>query len=325
MMGCILNDAIANLGFSRLTHTFNALSPQSTARYAVFSSIVKAAAKHGELKAVISQVPHLQQWAKDWGTAEADLWSLYVLMAEKCFSVGLYEEAHTVMVAHLNTKPAKKTGDVETLFLRSLCAGLIPSGIVDMSSLFVCPASAALMGTPAHKLLTAYVHGDLLGYKQVQSELVSILSKANFKSKVPSGEELQKMTLAKMRQLYLTTLPLGTPASLTMLVKDLGVSSTREVEAIVISAVNNGVITGKLDGVAKTLMLTSAFKLHFTIADWETLLSDLHSWKSGLKTVNKVIDQLRNVDDFDDDSDLDIDLGGLDGGYISIENRELLE
>ncbi|KNE58301.1 hypothetical protein AMAG_05109 [Allomyces macrogynus ATCC 38327] len=310
-----IEDANVDKGVAKLkllTHAFNAAAATSPVRLTLYTSIVKSAAKHGELKALAASVAHIPTWAAQWTVSTADVTTLLSLIDEKYLAAGLFEDAFTALVAHLNYLADAGKADkaaVESVLARAVLAGLAPPiKVLDLSPAFVSPAAAAVSGSATYKLLAAYVHGDLLGYKAVEKDLATLASKAAIKA-LPAPAALQASALAKVRQLYLTTLPLGTPVPLATLAKDMGVQDARDVEAVAISAVANGVIEGKLDGIQKTLTLTSAFKPHFTVADWERLLADLHAWKAGLVRVHKAIDALTMVDEFDDADVDDLDLG----------------
>ncbi|KAI9179592.1 Eukaryotic translation initiation factor 3 subunit M [Blastocladiella emersonii ATCC 22665] len=296
-----------------LTHLFNNTAVNSSVRLHIFTSLVKVAAKHGELKVLATQVPHIGAWCKQWGASAEQTSALYTLLADKYLAAALWEEAVTVLTAQINqayengAKPAK--GDIEPIYLRALVAGLAPARkVVNLSDLFVTAATAALAATPAAKILTAYVHGDVNAYKAVHDEVAKLVTKAAIKPSAKSAAlvpaAVATATQAKLRMLHLTTLPVGTPLELASVASSLGVKSTREVEVVFISAVASHLVKGKIDGIAQTLLLTATNKPHFTAADWETLLADLDAWKASLGRVSRSINNLRDLDD-DDESDED--------------------
>eukprot|EP01127_Copromyxa_protea_P001597 TRINITY_DN11555_c0_g1_i1.p1 TRINITY_DN11555_c0_g1~~TRINITY_DN11555_c0_g1_i1.p1 ORF type:complete len:296 (+),score=62.43 TRINITY_DN11555_c0_g1_i1:64-888(+) len=138
-----------------------------------------------------------------------------------------------------------------------------------------------------------YVFGELLQTENIQAltkgeykkyhDLLSIFAYGRYSDYASNTENLPKVSpkqLTKLRQL--TVVSLATENRVipySKLTTELGLSSTRECEEVIIDALYKGILTGKLDSGTKQVTIESALGRDVQPQDIDSLLAVLTQWE----------------------------------------------
>ncbi|KAJ1505388.1 hypothetical protein HMI55_001613 [Coelomomyces lativittatus] len=257
---------------------FNILPPTSPLRAHAFEVLSELAHRHGEMKALGTQLGSLRTWLQEWALPLSEVLRFMKRLSQMFMTAHLSKEAYDTLLLLLPLCQDSKD-DFEWVFHQSVYVGLSSStDVLDLSGLL--PFSSWLPhSSPAMWLVHTYVTGNVQAFHTTASPLVASLCE---KLKVP----MLNFALATdhVRCMHLSRIPSGLTLTYTDLSQVL-VCDLDRVERYLLDASHFHGIKAKLNPIDQTVLFLQPHASHFQAEDWDHLTHSLVSWKSKFEKI----------------------------------------
>ncbi len=233
----------------------------------------------------------LSKWSDSWSLTGAQRRQLFYACSDLFLVCGQPQRALGLLKAGLRAVEQPADADSLDKARRAVVLALsLPDQYV-LDDLAALPAVSALATagktvelTGVHALLSIFVNGSVAEFEAFAASHGALLQANQL-----SGEAL----LAKMRLLALASaasqtreLPYADAA------KALGVPDDgAPLESWIIRAISQGLISGKLDQLSRTVKVSGAVSRTFGAKQWDAVAADIQSWLDAVKKVTELVNQ----------------------------------
>lgn len=302
---------------------FNTVPP--CARPRVLVTTLEFALRAEECEVVRGRLTQVGEWVKDddWQMEEAETTRLLALVARAQNALGDEEafqrDAFSYLQVLETTKDGKAVAAAADVAQLTVVRTVKRRDVERAAALIQLRAVQALeqhaSHAPTYRLLEVFVNGSFKDYLAFYG----------------SNQDYVDNTLALDHNEFLRTMRSLTVCSLAAksdvlsyddIKAQLGVDSDEAVERVVIDAVMDKVVTGKLDQSTRKFSVGSASLRSFPAEQWGVLHDRLQSWEASIRHVLMSLEDMRHpqgLDDEDDDLDDDSDDGETDDDDDDIE------
>jgi translation initiation factor 3 subunit M len=276
-----------------LTNLYNLLDNEMDLRLFVFKKLVAFAAMAGKMELVKPYFAGADGWREKWGLSEAQWRDICLSLATELEAAGDGETAQTFRLKYLHSFDAVEdaSGLVEAEEVAVAAAvGFIAAPLTSYSvNLVDIPAVQAALKTSAKhadlfQLLQLFTSADLAGFKVFAGEKAGSLAAYGIDTEACFGT---------LRLLSLCALAVHNPVmTFSQIAEALEVAES-EVESWVVTAMGKGLLTGRIDQLARTVTPTGVTRRQFAEGEWGELLEKLTAWEGRVGGILGVVRQAR--------------------------------
>ncbi|KAJ2392724.1 hypothetical protein H4S02_000627 [Coemansia sp. RSA 2611] len=278
-------------GLRVLNNLYN-LATEGQAQAAVFESMVGLAARAQLLGTLVPLVTRLPAMCGEWGVSGEDSARIILALRDALDHAQLSCEAYEAELAFLqavgsaNEKAAAVASSAIVRFanLAALCD---LDALASLASVQELSQRAGALGD-AGALLNALLSSDYRQWLQFVA--------ANGEQLTALGVDVQKAS-DKMRLLTVASIAadsLGQGVPFATIAQAIDVAET-EVEVWIIDVIRSGLIQGKMNQVARTLLPTRSTYRTFGADQWKLLGERLEQWKASLEELQPVISNAKLI------------------------------
>ncbi|KAJ2720788.1 hypothetical protein GGI07_004390 [Coemansia sp. Benny D115] len=270
---------------NNLYNLLAALGAAGSARAAVFESMVSAAARSKLLSVLVPQVSRLGSLLGEWGVGAEEQGRVLLALRAALDAAGLSNEAYSVELAFLEAVGCK----------HSEAAAVASSAVVRFANLAAVCDIDALAGLPAVRELS---RSGALGESGALLDALLSSDFAQWQAFVAErGDQLKALGVDaeraadKMRLLTVASLAaerLGQDVPFSDVARAIAVEED-EVELWIIDVIRAGLMQGKMNQVARTVLPTRSTYRSFGPAQWQLLATRLDQWKASLESLQPVV------------------------------------
>ncbi|VDK38240.1 unnamed protein product [Taenia asiatica] len=255
---------------------FTGLPEDHHSRYRVYRALVTCASELGALSQIYTQTEKVATLLKVCRCAPAECQSLWRLMSEVHQSSGNTKLATQAMINLLSTYSEGNAAGARDDALKCILAVIQDPSFLSHNRLMSLKPVQFLEGEPVYKLLEIYVSGGLGDFAAFMKKNPTFLAENGLDEKA-CLDKLRTLSLMKIAE-NVAELDYATVCKKIDLPED-------QLEAFIIEAVRQRVITCKLDQINKRILITGALPRNFGAAQWQSLYRLLKEWESGLRVV----------------------------------------
>jgi hypothetical protein len=261
-------------------------------RFGLLLEVIEQSKRSKDASAVEAHAGQLGAWCDEWKVTPEQRGQLFFACYELFALCGLQQQALTAIK---NVLVAAVAADSPETLARARTAVVLALSLPDvyvLDDLAAIPAVRALAKAAApelalvHRLLQIVVEGSVADFEAFAAAHGPLLEASRLRS-----EEL----LAKMRLLALASaaadkavLPYSEAAAALGL-PDNGAP----LEAWIIRAISQGLISGKLDQLSRTVKISGAVSRTFGPKQWDKVASDIESWLAAVRRVSDLVAQAK--------------------------------
>ncbi|KAL5104512.1 Eukaryotic translation initiation factor 3 subunit M [Taenia crassiceps] len=238
--------------------------------YRVYRALVACASELGALSQIYTQTEKVCR------CTPAECQSLWRLMSEVHQASGNTKLATQAMINLLSTYSEGNAAGARDDALKCILAVIQDPSFLSHNRLMSLKPVQFLEGEPVHKLLEIYVSGGLGDFAAFMKKNPTFLAENGLDEKA-CLDKLRTLSLMKIAE-NVAELDYATVCKKIDLPED-------QLEAFIIEAVRQRVITCKLDQINKRILITGALPRNFGAAQWQSLYRLLKEWESGLRDV----------------------------------------
>jgi translation initiation factor 3 subunit M len=285
---------VAELRLRLLMMLYNTYYPTFSFRYRVFRSILDYAAKANLFDLVLPYLEYLDAWLEDWAlhiTAD-DRRSLFRDLAGYLRALGKRTDAFLYLKRFHELHKGSPAKDLDSANVQASTLLLLKDAIqlpnvIQFDDLLAYDTVKAFAKSKhAAKdlvaLCTVFYSGEVNDLKAFQAKNAKLLSE---------HEIDQEDALLKIRLLTLATMVHGrSEITLEEIAKKLE-ETEANVERVVVKALSEKVIDGRIDQLNHKVLVKSAFQRKFEKEEWDFLGGRLDTWIGNLESVIRFMDQ----------------------------------
>ncbi|KAL6058234.1 Eukaryotic translation initiation factor 3 subunit M [Balamuthia mandrillaris] len=263
-----------------LNNLFNLLHPQSSARYAAFTSLAKFAAQSGNAHLLFPHLERLDSWLSLWNSTTQQKRDLYLLLRN------IIKEnsnktvmAHKYLIKHLATYEEESSSALEAATEQAVVAAVeairLPE-IIQCDDLLKLAAVKQLESSNPnlYKLLSLFAHDTLDAFQKFHDAHPNFL-----------GSDCIK----KMRLLSLASLAAEQREVPYSSIAEMLSISAEEVESWIILAIRNKIIDAKMDQLRSVAIINQATQREFAEAQWQQVADRLAAWRERMVSLLEVV------------------------------------
>nr|CDS25728.1 dendritic cell protein [Hymenolepis microstoma] len=255
---------------------FNGLPEDHHSRYFIYRALVACASDLGKLAHIHTETEMVERLLKQCNCTPIECQSLWRQMSAIHQAHNNTKLATQALINLLSTYTDGKAAGAQDDAFKCIVAVIKDPSILDHGRLMSLKPVQFLEGEPIHKLLKIYVSGGLADFIAFNKEHPSFLA--------DNGLD-EKICLDKLRTLTLMEIAENAgELDYTTACKKLGVPED-QLESFIIEAVQQKVITCKLDQINQRILITGALPRTFGRSQWQSLYLTLKEWESGLRVV----------------------------------------
>ncbi|KAL7746340.1 hypothetical protein RI367_008270 [Sorochytrium milnesiophthora] len=275
-----------------LAHIYNSVPSNAALRYDVYLAIIKVAAKHNELAALVPQIPTLPRLLSEWSATPAQSRELLYTLAERLAAASLPAHAFTVYVQLLDTlDPTDK--NTKSVIEKSLAAAMQSRELCNLRALLASRAAAALKNDKHVTLIQLLAGGDVKQIAQFVKDNAAIVDKTG----VSKDKVMHKARMSRLASLAAQNLRRSVTFNNVATALDI---PTAQVEIFIIDAIRSNLISAQINQPRALITFTRAALAHTDLAQWKDIQTHLHAWKSELKDVLDAVAIAKvDIDDFE--------------------------
>jgi len=277
---------------------YNFISSELECRYHVFKHAIDYAARANLFDLVLPYLTHLDAWMVDWAQhlSVEDKRILYRDIANYLQKVGKRTEAYSYLKKyHELCKGANADvldgKDCTTCTLQLLQEALNLPAVIQFDDILAYDTVKAFAKSKDAskdlvKVCEVFLSGDVNDLKSFHGKNQKL-----FETNAICFEN----AIFKIQLLTLATMVHGkSEVTLEEVSKQLD-EDLATVEKIVVKALSENVIDGRIDQIHQKLLVKSAFQRNFETKEWEFLDTKLNVWISNLENVIKFIGEQKNT------------------------------
>ncbi|KAJ1724923.1 hypothetical protein LPJ53_000847 [Coemansia erecta] len=256
------------------------------ARARVFEAIVAVAARGGQLGSLVPLVGRVAALAGEWGVGAARQTQVLMGLRQALDAAGLANEAYAVELAVLqlgaDAPEAAQVAGAAIVRFANLAA------VCDVDALASAVAGVQGVDAAATGLLETLVSGDYAQWTAFAAAQGPALARLGVDAE-RAGDKMRLLTVAA-----LAAANLGQPVSLARVAAAIGVAE-EDVEMWVIDVIRAGLMQGKMNQVARSLLPTRSTYRVFGAEQWAQLRVRLAAWHQSLGDLQPVISNAKLV------------------------------
>lgn len=279
-----------------LSILFNLLDETSELRHGVLVAIFEYALKTKQASLLVSHLGHVETWAAQWKLANKDLAKVLKLSAEICQQAGVADDAQLFLFKYLKTASASANApeDAATLVIAAMKYNTPKDG--SCKPCYEYDSLRKLAGIQSLKDDAKYSGLFTILNTFASGTVPDFLAFTKANPKAVSGYGLDEETLiGKLRTLTLCSLGMKEERlKYSLLVQQLGLASSDEVEEVVIAAVRTGLLEAKIDQEQEEVVIQRTTPREFVQEDWATMHLKLQEWKKAVEGVMTTLTEVRN-------------------------------
>ncbi|VDL61983.1 unnamed protein product [Hymenolepis diminuta] len=254
----------------------NGLPDEHHSRYRIYRALVTCASELGELAHIHTETEMVESLLKQCNCTLVECQSLWRQMSAVHQATNNTKLATQALIHLLSTyTDGKATGAQDDAF-KCIVAVIKDPSILDHGCLMSLKPVQFLEGEPIHKLLEIYVSGGLADFAAFTKKYPSFLADNGLDEKV-CLDKLRTLTLMEIAE-NVGELDYSTACKKLEVPED-------QLESFIIEAVQQKVITCKLDQINRRILITGALTRTFGRSQWQSLYTTLKEWESGLRVV----------------------------------------
>uniref|UniRef100_A0A5K3F2J1 PCI domain-containing protein n=1 Tax=Mesocestoides corti TaxID=53468 RepID=A0A5K3F2J1_MESCO len=255
---------------------FSGLPEEHHARYRIYRALVSCATELGALSQIYTQTEKVASILKVCGCSPAECQNLWRQMYEVHQASGNTKLATQAMINLLSTYSDGGAAGAREDAFKCILAAIQDPSFLSHNRLITLKPVQYLEGEPVHKLLEIYVSGGLSDFASFIKKHPKFLAEHGLNEKA-CLDKLRTLSLMEIAE-NVAELDYETVCCKIDLPED-------QLEAFIIEAVRQRVITCKLDQIHRRILITGALPRNFGRPQWQSLYSTLKEWETGLRVV----------------------------------------
>uniref|UniRef100_A0A183T8X4 PCI domain-containing protein n=1 Tax=Schistocephalus solidus TaxID=70667 RepID=A0A183T8X4_SCHSO len=255
---------------------FAGLTEEDHARFRIYQALITCAHKVGALHQIFTNTERVANLLKACRCTPEECKKLWRQLSEVHMATGNTKQATQALINLLSTYTAGNAVDARNDAVRCIVAAIQDLSFLSHSRLMALEPVQFLEGEPIHKLLGIFVSGGLSDFSAFTKKYPKFLSE-NGLTEEACLSKIRILCLMEMAE-NIAELDYETVCKKIELPED-------QLEAFVIEAVRQKVITCKLDQINRRILITSALPRNFGRSQWLSLAKTLQEWRVGLRVV----------------------------------------
>nr|VZI32096.1 unnamed protein product [Spirometra erinaceieuropaei] len=241
--------------------------------FRIYQALITCAHKVGALQQIFTDTGRVSNLLKICRCTPEECKKLWRQLSEVHMATGNTKQATQALINLLSTYTAGNAVDARSDAVRCIVAAIQDLSFLSHSRLMALKPVQFLEGEPIHKI---FISGGLRDFSAFTKKYPKFLSENGL---------TEEACLNKIRILCLMEIAENVgELDYETVCKKIGLSED-QLEAFVIEAVRQKVITCKLDQINRRILITSALPRNFGRAQWLSLAKTLQEWRAGLRVV----------------------------------------
>ncbi len=259
-------------------------------RFGLLLEVIEQSKRTRDASAVEAHAGQLGAWCDEWKVTQEQRGQLFFACYELFASCNLQQQALAAIKSALRAAVAAESDEAQGRARTAVVLALsLPDEYV-LDDLAAIPAVRALGGAAAperalvYRLLQIVVEGSVADFEAFAAANGPLLE-AN---RLRAADLLAKMRLLSLASAAAekAVLPYSEAAAALGL-PDNGAP----LEAWIIRAISQGLISGKLDQLSRTVKISGAVSRTFGPKQWDKVASDIESWLAAVRRVSDLVNQ----------------------------------